>query len=161
MASATKRTCKITNKRGERCAAHAVERGLCVVHGGRVDPAAIGRKGGKVRPLTRLRERADDDLREQAREVLSQALRGENVEKPQLDAARSLFSYRAGSPPARQADGEYARERMPDGSRPVSLGDVLEFAMRANESTRATAEAWIAQAQNAAPRKVSEESRSG
>jgi plasmid stability protein len=114
-----------------------------------------------VRPLTRLRERADDDLREQAREVLSQALRGENVEKPQLDAARSLFSYRAGSPPARQADGEYARERMPDGSRPVSLGDVLEFAMRANESTRATAEAWIAQAQNAAPRKVSEESRSG
>jgi hypothetical protein len=83
--------------------------------------------------------------------VLSRALRGENVDKQQLDAARSLFSYRADSPPERRADGDYDGPRMPDGSRPISLGDVLEFAMSASESTRAVAEAWIAQAQRATP----------
>jgi len=43
---------------------------------------------------------------------------------------------------------------MPDVRRPVSLGDVLEFAMT-TESTRAVAEAWIAQAQRAGNAEVS------
>jgi hypothetical protein len=112
---------------------------------------AIGKKGGSRSPLTKLRKAADDDLREQARETLSRALRGEDVPKQALDAARSLFSYRADSPPVeRREDGEYAGERMPNGKRPVSLGDVLAWAM-ANESTRGAAEAAIAQAVAARP----------
>jgi hypothetical protein len=63
-----------------------------------------------------------------------------------------LFSYRSAAPPEHDPTrGEYTGELMPDGSRPVSLGDVLAFAMSANESTRAVAEAAIAQAQAAAP----------
>jgi hypothetical protein len=124
--------------------------------------SAIGRKGGSRSPLTKLRKAADDDLREQARGVLSRALSGEQVDKQALDAARSLFSYRADSPPERSTEhGEYRGELMPDGTRPVSLGDVLAFAMTANESTRKLAEAWIAQAQQAGGAEVSRESRSG
>jgi hypothetical protein len=146
-----KRSCTATTKRGERCRARAVERGLCAAHAGLVDMRAIGKKGGSRSPLTKLRKAADDDLREQARETLSRALRGEDVPKQALDAARSLFSYRADSPPVeRREDGEYAGERMPNGKRPVSLGDVLAWAM-ANESTRGAAEAAIAQAVAARP----------
>jgi hypothetical protein len=49
---------------------------------------------------------------------------------------------------------------MADGRRPVSLGDVLEFAMTANETTRAVAEEWIAQAQAAAEKAVEAEEES-
>jgi hypothetical protein len=126
--------------------------------------SAIGRKGGSRSPLTKLRKAADDDLREQARGVLSKALAGEQVDKQALDAARSLFSYRAEQAPQRDSRlGEYDGPLMPDGSRPVSLGDVLQFAMTANESTRKLAEAWIAQAQAAGgtpTARGSEESRS-
>jgi hypothetical protein len=52
----------------------------------------LGRKGGKVRPNTRLRANVDDDLREQARDVLARALSREEVPKAALDSARSLFS---------------------------------------------------------------------
>jgi len=123
----------------------------------------LGWKGGLVSPQTKLRKAADDDLREQAREVLARALRGEEVPKAALDSARSLYSFRAESPPLRDPElGEYDGPLMPDARRPIGLGDVLEFAMTANESTRAVAEAAIAQAQVAAeatPPKVSEESR--
>jgi hypothetical protein len=62
-----------------------------------------------------------------------------------------LFSYRADSPPQRDPRlGEYVGPLMADGRRPVSLGDVLAFALSTNESTRAVAEAAIAQAQAAA-----------
>jgi plasmid stability protein len=44
-------------------------------------------------------------LREQARDVLSRALAGENVDMQQLDAARSLFSYRADQPPLSDPTG--------------------------------------------------------
>ena len=46
-------------------------------------------------------------------------------------------------------------ERVLDGRHPISLGDVLVFAMTADESTQAVAEAAIAQAQAATPAKVS------
>jgi hypothetical protein len=94
-----KRTCKAHNKRGERCGARAVERGLCAAHASLVDMQAIGRKGGSRSPLTKLRKEADDGLREQAREVLSRALAGEAVDKAQLDAARSLFAFRPSEAP--------------------------------------------------------------
>jgi hypothetical protein len=128
MATATERTCRAKNKRGERCKARAVERGLCAAHAGLVDMQAIGRKGGKVRPLTRLRARADDTLREQARDVLSRALSGDQVDKAQLDAARSLFSYRASEAPAR--DRERSEGVLVDGKRVTSLTDVVAFAAK-------------------------------
>jgi hypothetical protein len=57
---------------------------VACTHAGLVDMQAIGRKGGSRSPLTRLRQAADDDLREQAREVLSKVLRGEDVDKQQF-----------------------------------------------------------------------------
>jgi hypothetical protein len=97
--------CTGTNKRGERCQARAIERGLCAVHSGRVNPAEIGRKGGSRSPQTKLRKAADDQLRELARKTLEKSLRGEEVAPQALAAAKSLFSYRADAPPA----GEQAR----------------------------------------------------
>lgn len=90
---------------------------------------AIGRKGGSRSPLTKLRRQADYELREQARDVLARALRGEDVPKAALDSARSLFSYRADQPPARDpGDGDNAGPII-DGHRPTSLSDVLRFAL--------------------------------
>ncbi len=109
----------------------ASDDGLCVVHSGRLNLREIGRLGGRTPKKTALRREAagaDDSLREQAREVLQRALAGEDVDKQQLDAARSLFSYRADSPPAeRSQNGEYSGPRI-DGRRPTSLADVLTFA---------------------------------
>jgi hypothetical protein len=124
--SATKRTCKALNKKGERCGARAVERGLCAAHAGKVDMGAIGRKGGLRSPLTKLRREADDGLRSQAREVLSQALRGEQVDKHVLDAARSLFSYRSDVPPSAQE-----RRGRDQPSKVVGLRDIVEVAAEA------------------------------
>jgi hypothetical protein len=163
--------CEAVKRNGERCGARPVSgSNLCSMHAGIVDPKEIGRKGGSRSPLTRLRRQADDDLRELARETLAKALRGETVDKQQLDAARSLFSYRADAPPATDpTGGDYAGPLIPDGRRPTDLGDVLAWAMSANASTRAVADAWIAQAQAArakvvpvdpAPQRVSKESRS-
>ena len=73
------------------------------MHGGLTDPRELGRKGGKRSPLTKLRKAADDGLRDLARETLEKALRGEAVEKAQLDAARSLFAFRPAVPPGRGA----------------------------------------------------------
>jgi hypothetical protein len=104
---------------------------MCAAHAGLVDMKAIGRRGGLVSPLTKIRQAADDELREAARETLSRALRGEDVPKQALDAARSLFSYRADSPPAAEpSGGEYAGPLV-DGHRPTSLGDVVRFAVEA------------------------------
>jgi hypothetical protein len=128
MASDPKATCQGTNARGERCAKRAVRGRFCLTHAGVQDMRELGRKGGSVRPSTKLRQQVGDDLREQAREVLSRAPAGQEVDKAQLDAAKSLFSHRADAPPAdRREDGAYTAERI-DGRRPVSLKDVLEFA---------------------------------
>jgi hypothetical protein len=106
MASANNHTCRALNKQGEPCRARAVERGLCVVHAGIVDPSEIGRRGGLKRPNTRLRKAADDSLREKARRVLERALAGEEVDREQLAAVKSLFSYRADSPPTNEQGGQ-------------------------------------------------------
>jgi len=95
------------------------------VHAGEQNMCELGRKGGLVSPQTRLRKAADDDLREQAREVLAAALRGENVDREQLAAARSLFSYRVDAPPA--GANEAMRSTTTAGI--VTLGDVIQVAL--------------------------------
>ena len=98
------------------------------MHGGVVDPQAIGRKGGSRSPLTKLRKAAgqDDGLREQAREVLSRALRCEKVDKAQLDAARSLFAFRpAAAPPSGPQGG------LPHDGKNITL-DLLHVAAECN-----------------------------
>lgn len=90
----------------------------------------IGRKGGSARPETALRRavKEDESLRDLARGTLEKALRGEAVDKAQLDAARSLYSYRAASPPAEQR--EQRNRVLTDNGRPVTtLLDVLELAI--------------------------------
>lgn len=92
--------CQAMNTRGERCRKQAVNGRFCLTHNGTQDMSELGRRGGLVKPTTRLRAAADDSLREQARETLSRALANEEVSKTALDAARSLFSYRADPAPA-------------------------------------------------------------
>jgi hypothetical protein len=94
------------------------------MHGGLTDPRELGRKGGKRSPLTKLRKAADDGLRDLARETLEKALRGEAVEKAQLDAARSLFAYRPTPPPH---EATHDGERRPGKS--VYLGDLIRCAI--------------------------------
>jgi hypothetical protein len=83
------------------------------MHGGLTDPRELGRKGGSRSPLTKLRKsaRVDDELREQAREVLAKALRGEQVDREALLAAKSLFSYRpdVAQVPQREQQGSTGR----------------------------------------------------
>jgi plasmid stability protein len=91
----------------------------------------LGRRGGRTPKMTALRRAAadkDDSLREQAREVLARALAGDDVPKPALDSARSLFSYRADAPPV----GEQPRDNpvgLASGRKVVGLADVLELAV--------------------------------
>jgi hypothetical protein len=95
------------------------------MHGGLTDPRELGRKGGKRSPLTKLRKAADDGLRDLARETLEKALRGEAVEKAQLDAARSLFAFRPQVPPhegtARDSEGKPGKG--------IYLGDLIRCAI--------------------------------
>ncbi len=137
--------CAAQNKRGERCGARAVDGRLCVVHSGRVDPIAIGRKGGLAEPQTELRRavREDEKIRESAKDVLRRGLAGdESVSKTMLDAARSVFSFRAAQPPS---EPPAARETaMTPWGRPVTtLADVLAFGL---EIAPAEMEATIARA---------------
>jgi hypothetical protein len=114
-----KRTCTATNKRGEPCGARAIERGLCAVHSGKVNPAEIGRRGGSRSPLTKLRRAADDELRDKAKAALVDALDGDD-EKRRFDAAKTLYSFRAAAPPA----GEQARGQQSEG-KPINLTDLF------------------------------------
>jgi hypothetical protein len=101
------------------------------VHGGKIDMAAIGRKGGKSKETALRKEvRVDDELREQAREVLAKALRGEEVDREQLAAAKSLFSYRPNASPL----GEQGRVHE-GGAKVVSLVDLVRVAVEAGMVT--------------------------
>jgi hypothetical protein len=116
--------CRGTNREGEPCQRHASEPGgLCIVHAGKQSMSELGRRGGRVKPTTKLRANVDDELREQAREVVAKALRGEEVPKAALDSARSLFSYRADQPPA----GQQEREQ-PAGRGVFGMADLVEAA---------------------------------
>jgi hypothetical protein len=87
--------------------------------------AALGKIGGSCSPLTRLRRavREDDELRERAKETLCRALAGEDVNKQQLDAARSLFAFRAAAPPP---TSEHTQSQ--DAGKLVGLASVLAVA---------------------------------
>jgi hypothetical protein len=84
----------------------------------------LGAKGGRSKE-TALRKatRVDDQLRESARDVLARALAGDQVDREQLAAAKSLFSYRPGIP----APGEQARAET--GGKPFNLADVVRVAV--------------------------------
>ena len=116
--------CSAMNVRGERCGKRAVRGRYCLVHAGEQSMRELGRKGGLVKPRTKLRANVDDQLREQARDVLARALAGEKVEKTALDSARSLFSYRADAPPAGQAPAPDQEGRMVFG-----IGDLVAAAV--------------------------------
>jgi hypothetical protein len=74
-----------------------------------------------------LRKAADDELREQARKTLSDALAGKDVPRPALDAAKSLFAYRAAGPPAPE------RSQQSQGlAKVVTLGDLLDAAFESH-----------------------------
>jgi hypothetical protein len=134
--------CEATAASGERCRKRAVRGRLCLVHAGVQSMVELGRKGGQVSPQTRLRKAADDDLRELARDTLAKALRGEDVDKQQLDAARSLFSYRADSPPAAERqDFPNSQPQLADGRPVTSLADVIRFGLEINALSPAVVEA--------------------
>jgi hypothetical protein len=108
MTSGERRRCSATNRHGEPCKAWAMTPdGRCAMHGGLVDPSALGRAGGlaSVRVRNGLGpEVADDDLRERARSRLRDMLDSDD-EKTRLAAARSLFSYGTTTPPGDGAAG--------------------------------------------------------
>jgi hypothetical protein len=107
----------------------AVTDGLCLVHAGAQDMKALGRRGGSVRPLTKLRKQADDELREKARLALAEALDSSD-ERRRFEAARSLFSYRP-----TEAPREERKHEAPTGKRGrpvVGLADVIAFAEENN-----------------------------
>jgi hypothetical protein len=114
-------TCEAMNARGERCAKRAVRGRFCLVHAGEQNMAELGRKGGSRSPLTKLRQAADDELREKAKAALVDALEGDD-EKRRFEAAKSLYSFRAAAPPTQTA----AVER--SGGKPIALTDLLEAA---------------------------------
>ena len=127
--------------------------------------AELGRRGGLKRPETELRKavKQDEEIRAQAQDVIRRGLAGdESVTKTMLDAARSVFSFRAASPPEdRRADAADGVPLNEDGTGPTSLADVLWFGFTANESTRRMIEESIREAcSRAGVPAVFEESRS-
>jgi hypothetical protein len=104
--------CRGTTKSGQPCQSFAVTKeGFCSVHGGLVDAAAIGRKGGqqRTRNLLGLDDSvADESLRAKARRKLESILDGGDSAAA-LRAATALYSYRSQQPP---------HEQQPEPSRP-------------------------------------------
>jgi hypothetical protein len=122
--------CRGTTKSGAPCQSFAVEDGFCVAHSGKVDMREIGRRGGQARETALRKEvRADDELRESARQVLADALAGKkNISKSALDAARSLFAYRAQVPPV-EHQGHEQREPSSRGS--FNVTDLIRWSCEA------------------------------
>jgi hypothetical protein len=87
---------------------------------------------------------------------LARALRGEDVPKAALDSARSLFSYRADSPPADRQDFASSPQKA-HGRRVTSLADVICFALEINALSPSVVEACrkVMAAAPATPPKVS------
>jgi hypothetical protein len=123
--------CQATTKSGAPCQSFAVERGLCIAHSGRQDMAELGRRGGQSKETALRKEvRADDELRESARQVLADALAGKkNIPKSALDAARSLFSYRSDAPPTQPAEREHPGRSGFSSGHETTLAGVIQFAV--------------------------------
>jgi len=129
--------CSATNRFGQPCKARAIERGLCAMHSGKTNAKEMGAKGGSnTETALRKEVRADDELRESARQVLADALSGKkDIPKSALDAARSLFSYRSDAPPSPSSQGSAHPHAVTPKGRPTSIADVLIFAVE-NPGTR-------------------------
>jgi hypothetical protein len=141
--------CGATNRKGEPSQRSASINGFCVVHAGKVDMRAIGRKGGKARTRPgmkgkqlaaslreRLRASIDED---RLAEVLVSGLESESA-KERLDVAKLILAELAAGPKLQgwvctcaSAPGEYCHQLEEHGYRSipkhVSLGDVLELAV--------------------------------
>lgn len=120
--------CQATNARGKRCGKRAARGRFCLVHAGEQDMRELGRKGGSRSPLTKLRNAADDDLREKAKAALIDALEGDD-EKRRFEAAKSLYSFRAAVPPTAPAMHEDNGLSLRNGRRVVGLADLLELCL--------------------------------
>jgi hypothetical protein len=97
------------------------------MHGGLSDPRAMGKVGKRVSEVrTALKD--DEAIREHARDVIKRGMAGDaSVTKMQLDAARSVFSFRSAEPPREQREHEDRWGAR--GTRTVtSLADVIAFA---------------------------------
>jgi hypothetical protein len=122
--------CLKVKANGEQCGARAVTpEGLCSIHGGLVDPAAIGRKGGQKtagpgdqRALAKL-VADNDDLRSMAQKVFKDALNSE-IPSERLAAAKAIASVAPERPvPESQRKGwqtEYAGLPMADLAKELS-----------------------------------------
>jgi hypothetical protein len=130
--------CQSTNRRGEPCRAPATQGRYCIAHSGKVDMAAIGRKGGlSTETEVRKQLRSDEEIREAAQDVIRRGLRGDaKVTKTMLDAARSVFSFRAAQPPSEPQGHERERMLTAHGRPIATLEDVLLFGIE-NEGSRA------------------------
>jgi len=122
--------CRGRNRAGLPCQRRAVKDGFCTTHHPTEgqDMRELGRRGRNVRPQTRLRKAADDDLREKARQALAEALDGDD-EKRRFEAARALFSFRAGSPPEERKDFAGSQVATADGRPVTGLSDVIRFGL--------------------------------
>jgi hypothetical protein len=101
--ASSRRRCLGTTKSGQPCQSFPIAAGYCAVHSGRVDPKKIGAKGGLHSPLTKIRKalsgEEDEHVRAQAKDLIRRGMAGDpSITKLQLDAARSVFSYRAEVP---------------------------------------------------------------
>ena len=94
------------------------------MHSGKTDPVQMGRSAGLKVPETQLRRelKQDDAIRAEAKDVIRRGLAGdESVSKTMLDAARSVFSFRAAQPPQVHEQPERERLLTAKGRRVVGL----------------------------------------
>jgi hypothetical protein len=159
--------CRGRNRAGLPCQRRAVKDGYCTTHHPTEgqDMSALGRRGGSRPKMTALRRAAaehDDSLRDLAAQTLERALRGEQVDKAQLDAARSLFSFRAAQPPYDRRDFASSQPQTIDGQPVTGLPDVILFGLQIGGLSPAVIEAArrVVAAAETPPREVSLESRS-
>jgi hypothetical protein len=125
--------CSATNRLGKRCGKASVEGGLCLVHAGKQNMAAIGSAGGRASAASRngLTEHvADEKLRNLGKRRLEALVNSDN-EQIALRAATALYSYRAQQPPRNALESSYDPSDPPHliNGKPVSIAAVLEVAV--------------------------------
>ena len=110
-------TCKATTKAGRPCRKQAVERGFCVFHSGKLDPAEAGRKGGRARGRKQHFEQPGDRLEGLAHTALEELLASSGNATARAAAARLVIDKLAAHSPlnaelARRAASEAIRQQM-------------------------------------------------
>jgi hypothetical protein len=122
--------CRGTNRRGQPCQRRATDNGCCVVHAGKLDMRAIGRRGGQQSVRSRLGldpEVADGRLRKKAKARLEELLDSDDETK-RLAAARALYSVGPQKPPPDEGRASsWQPPAFSDSRRITSLADVIDF----------------------------------